>query len=193
MLSLTRETLLEHLDDVHDLVTRYTRRETFLEEVINWMLALEKSLQRMRSPLSSFVASQRGLIMATFDGYRDPAISAESLKLRKKAERATTMIILNRVSEVLGQRVNDVDNELSALREKMVSFIAAASVKQPLPLPPREPRDQWLVEVWDILGRDQTTLTLYTYLNGSLSKQDRLYLLNDILVDLLSAQDCESS
>ena len=184
MLSVTREKLLSHLCELSGIVDSFAKRDVYVQGVLAWMSRVEQTLQQVRSPMASAMAAERGRILAVADGLRDPEI-AEAGSVRK-AERATTALALSRVESILRSRVDMIDQQLEMMREKMTSFLAAASVDVPIPLPPTEPRVLWLQKVWGVLGHHPGTGALFAYLNASLTRHDRMYLLDQILEDLLS-------
>jgi len=187
MLAATRQLVMQRLDEVPRLVDRFSRREAQTPEVLEWFSRVEQVLTRLRSPLASMVASERGRVVATPDGLHDPEVREQASG--RKALRAMTAVSLSRVERALREMVGEIDHKLDSLREKLASFLAAASGSVPIPLPPEcaSERQRWLHQVWATLGASPETRSLYAYLNASMSSSDRFYLLDDVLTQMLDS------
>ncbi len=191
MLAITRYQLLEHLSELPAIVDGYARRELFVQHVLEWMSRTEGSLQQLRNPLASQFAAERARILAVSDGLRQNGLTTERIS-KRKAERAITALALNRVEESLRNEVHAIDRKLEDMREKMASFVAAVSVRIPISAPPPEPRQEWLRHSWQRFGELEETRKLYVYLNASLSPSDRLFLLEEIVQDLVGDGPCNT-
>lgn len=188
MLAVTRERLVDHLQRASALVDTYARRDPdYPRRVLAWMTELEETLGQLRSPLASMVAAERGLITAVDDGLRPPEVLRERISPRK-AIRATASLSLAHVEGSLRSEVASIDHKLDEMRERMAQLMAIATNSHPIPLPVRDPRQAWLDGVWAGLAGNGETRSLYTYLNAALTAADRSYLLNEILMNLISAQ-----
>ncbi len=186
MLALTREKLLEHLQEVNALVNRYQSRDSvFVAKSLNWLQEVEKSLLQIRSPAASLVAGERARLLAAGDGYRDPSLSDRTTS-RRKAILAMTALVVSRVSDNLRGIIADIDAKFDPWRDKMAQLLALATESRPIPLPPTEPRHLWLQNVWRQLGRNGDTHRLFDYLNASMTMSDRLFLLDEMIERLLS-------
>jgi len=187
MLAYTREKLLEHLRETTLLVDLYQRREpSFPAAVVAWLVKVEETLLQLRLPLSSLVAAERARILAVGDGYRDPVLVSERITPRK-ATLAVASIALGRVQDELRRKVAEIDSQFDAWREKMAQLLAIATTKSPIPLPPTEPRDVWLAAVWKALDVNGEVQGMYRYLGTALQQSDRLFLLDELLGNLLNA------
>jgi len=185
MLLMTREKITSHLLELGGLVDLYQQRDpVFVERVVKWLSRLEEGLSQLRSPLAAFVASERGKILASHDGLRDPQIMGAKLSIRK-ASMATASLILSRTEEVLRSAVVEIDKKFDTWREKMSQLLALASMKHPVPLPPTEPRQQWLKKVWVQLGKSEEAIGMHVYLNAVMTQSDRLYLLDELIQNML--------
>lgn len=187
MLAYTRERIIGHLQEASRLVDLYQRREpSFPAAVVAWLAGVEESLGQLRLPLTALVASERGRIIAVGDGFRDPALVTERTTPRK-ATLAVAVLALTRVQEELRRKVAEIDGQFDAWREKMAQFLAIATTKAPIPLPPTEPRDAWLATVWKGLNVNGEVQGMYRYLGAALQPNDRLFLLDEVLGNLLNA------
>ena len=60
-------------------------------------------------------------------------------------------------------------------------------------MPPTEPRLGWMRRVWERLGQCEDTRALHLYLSSALSAADRLFLLEELIENILArAGDAES-
>jgi len=190
MLAVTRETVLQLLDEVPRLADLYRDRDpAFRERVLDWLLRVEGKLSRLRNPLASLAAAQRTTILAVSDGLREPQIDASASV--RKATRATVSLTLRRTEEALRDLIEATDRKLEEGREKMTQLLAVTTTTQPIPLPPTKPRQAWLERVWRSLETSNGTQGMYAYLNAALRASDRLYLLDEILDNLLSGSPVE--
>ena len=186
MLALTREKLSAHLQEMPSLIDLYQRRDPmFINRTVTWFSVLEKILLQTRNPIASFVAVERGKVLAISDGYRDPSVPTSSTT-KRKAGFVTTMMVLGRVEAVLLDTLNDIDAKLEIWREKMTQFVAVATNSHPIPLPPPEPRQAWLKEVWRQFSISVETQSMYNYLNAAMDASDRLYLLGELVENILN-------
>ena len=185
MLALTREMLNSHLQKMSGLIDLYERRDSlFIHNTVTWLADLEKILQQTRNPLVSFVAVERGKVLAITDGYRDPSIP-ENHTTKRKAGFVSTMMVLGRVEAGLLKMLDDIDTKFGIWREKMAQFIAVATNSHPIALPPTEPHQTWLEEVWGTFSVTAETQSMYNYLNTVMDKSDKLYLLGELLDNIL--------
>jgi hypothetical protein len=192
MLMLTRHMLNEHLLSLPVLTDRYAAHDAgFVPESLSWLAEVEQSLLRLRLPLAGMVASARGQILATKDGYRERELLGDCASPRQ-AERATTTIALNRVEAALRQIIDDRDGQIRALKEKMAQLLAVASAVRPIPSPDGRPREEWLRVLWSSMPVTGETVGMYTYLNASTPHDDLYPLLGELLNDLLASASGES-
>ncbi len=185
MLALTRQKLLGHLAELPILINLYQRRDPqFYEKSIVWLASLETSLLQMRHPLAGMAATERGKALAIRDGYRDPDTVVDATS-RRKISYATTVAILSRVEVALLAEIADIDARFKQWREKMAQFIAVATNDHPIPLPPGEPRQAWLEQIWNSFHVTPETRSMYQYLSTVMARSDRFYLLEDLIENLL--------
>ncbi|OQX64135.1 MAG: hypothetical protein B5M56_00745 [Desulfococcus sp. 4484_241] len=186
MLALTRERISAHLQKVPILIDLYQKHDSmFINRTVMWLFDLEKILLQVKDPLASFVAIERGKFLAISDGYRDPS-SQTIPTTKRKSGLVTAMIILEKVETALLKKIDDIDSKFEIWREKMAQFIAVATNSHPIPLPPKEPRQSWLEEIWCNFSVTVETQSMYNYLNTVMHKSDRLYLLNELIENTLN-------
>ena len=183
MLFLVRERLNQQLYQVSQLVDLYQARDSnFVGRVVQWLSKVEENLQQLRNPLSSFVGAERAKILAAYDGFRDPNVVDPKIT-KRKAVMATTSLVLNNVVDRLNETIHQIDEKFDAWREKMTQLLALGSMKKPIPLPPTEPRQEWLKKVWAQLGESEEAKGMYVYLNAVMTQNDRLQLLDELITN----------
>ncbi|MFW6315313.1 MAG: hypothetical protein ACOC0S_06995 [Desulfohalobiaceae bacterium] len=181
MQALTREKLLAELSKVHEIVNHYqSGSRQFADLTLKWLQEVEQCLQQLRNPAAAAVTAAKARLLAVSDGHREPSLAASSSSSRK-AGNATAALVLNHMVELLQGIIADIDAKLDSHREKIAQLLALASSKNPIPLPQNETRRTWLQQVWKSLGSYQETLSMYLYLQASLSASDRRYILEEML------------
>jgi hypothetical protein len=181
MLFATREILLEKLLKLPALIDAYQRNDVgFVERSNHWLQELEQSLNQLRNPLTSKVANERGRVISALEGYRDPALNGGRVS-RRKAVNVTTSLALSEVETVLVAQIQDIDGKFDLWREKLAQFISVASGMVPIPLPPTDPRQDWLKQIWANWKTIEETRAMFNYLNTVMSPSDRLQLLGELL------------
>ena len=190
MLAYTREQIITHLHELPSLINMYQEQDfRFIEKSIQWLVSVENTLIALRNPLASYVAVERGKIIASHSGYQNENISPEHLS-KRKIRMATTALVLSEVEESLHQIVIDIEKQFSIWREKMAQFVAVATNNNSgaIPLPPTEPRNEWLKSSWANFAVSPETQGMYNYLNTAMSQSDRLYLLNELIENLINGR-----
>jgi hypothetical protein len=186
MLSVLRAELLDHLLRLGGVLDRYaTGDPDFVGQATRWLSGVEETLKRFRQPAASLMAAQHGLILAAGDGFRDPQIDPAVTSPRKLV-RATASLCLSRAESSLRSQVAAIDEQLEPVRLKMAQLVSVASSVKPIPLPPTEPHTIWLQNVWNGLVVNGDTKPMHAYISSVLSPVDRLYLLDELLSNLLA-------
>ena len=186
MLALTREKFLGHLQEIPHLIFLYQKgADNFVKETIVWLEQTEESLLQLRNPLASFVASERGKIAAVHDGYIAPDVEITS-RTKRKAQSVSALLAICRVEAAMQKTINQIDTQFNVWREKMAQFIAVATTYESIPFPPEEPRNAWIISVWKNFTITDETRGMYNYLNTAMCQSDRVYLLNDLLENLIN-------
>lgn len=181
MLVATREIILEKLLLLPRLIDAYQQGEVgFAAKAIRWLQDLEQSLSQLRSPLTSSASRQRARIIAAQNGYREEAVNRGKLS-RTKEINVTASLALSAVEAELVSQVQDIDRKFDVWRDKLAQFVSVASNVEPIPLPPVNPRREWLKLIWRNWGNIDDTKAMYSYLNTVMSPSDRLYLFGELL------------
>jgi len=184
MKTITRENILRQLSKTQGIMAQYADREPrFVESVLTWMEETARIMSR--HPLASYLVTQRGLILAAADGYRETTLMPDTTSARK-VRQVTAAVCLSRVEAALRDEVEAINAYLEPLQMQLAQLISVASAARPITLPAKIPdnREQWLLEVWAQLAAVENTRPAFTYLNTLLSRVDRLYLLDELLSNI---------
>jgi len=186
MLTILREQLLNHLIQLSEVINSYQNYDTnYADRALKWLLDTEKTLQKNRNPASSCLAVSRAKILAANDGLRDKNISSNGFT-KRQIMRATVSLALDESEQKLSIIINDIDMKIDIWTDKMSQFLAVATTNTPIPLPPTEPRSNWLNKVWEGFNISAELHGMYAYLNSAMSKTDRQYVLGNVIDNLLS-------
>jgi hypothetical protein len=184
MQSVIRETMVTALIEVSALTARYARTDPlYVQEVSRWLETTETSLGKLRHPAAGFVAARRGLLEATADGHRPDGVEAGQARRVRRAAAAMTVA---EVEARLGDEVTRLDATLAEWQERMSQLVAVAAPHTEFPAP-REPREAWLMEVWRALDVGNGAQGMFEYLSARLGRTDRLYVLDQIMANVLEA------
>jgi hypothetical protein len=185
MLSVQWEQLTEHFGKLGPIVDCYRQGDPrYTAEAMAWIEALEALLVRFRRPEAAQVSSERAQLQAVMDGYRSPGF--EPGLSQRRAERAATARALANIEVVMRERLGVIEKRLGEFRQSIAQLLAVSSQLNPIPMPSGEPRTEWLKKVWHGLMLSNELRQMYAYINGSLALVDRLYLLDDVLTNLLA-------
>jgi hypothetical protein len=186
--TVLRQELLEHLARLPAVFELYRNADPrFMPEAVAWLSAIEATLLRFRSPKASQLAAERGLILAAADGYRDPQVASASQAASRRGASATTALCLGRAEAAVRLHVEAISEQLDAMKVKMAQLLAIGSSARAIPMPRGEPRTAWLSQVWAGLVVNEETQRMHMFLAASLATVDRLYLLDELLSNLLTS------
>lgn len=185
MQKLVRETIAARLVELPALANRYQSGDaSYVDDVLGWLRTTAAELGRLRHPLAGIVSSQQALIVAIRNGYRPEHIAAMS---RRRSVAAAATLAIGEVEPVLRAAVAELDGYLREMTDRMAQLLAVASADHPVPLPPTEPRDAWLDQVWEGLRATNGGGGMFGYLNARLTRSDRNALLDELLANVLEA------
>lgn len=193
MLIMTRETLLMHMGDVTGLIDQMQAQSgDFIPNTVAWFRRTEESLQRLRHPLSSTLATERAKIVASAEGLPGTQHGGDKLSKRKQ-ERAMAVAALDHAQKLLLDAVQHIDKKFEPFYEKMAQFLAVSTTVRPVQLPMTEPRSEWLKQTWRNLAVPDELKNMYAYLNSSLGQHDRMYVLEMTLGNLAETAATEAA
>ncbi|NJQ01726.1 hypothetical protein [Streptomyces zingiberis] len=188
MLFMNRHLLHQHLMELPGIVDAYAAREAgFVDGSLNWLAAVEKTLLRLRHPLTGLIATTRGEVLAARDGHHRRGGELSPPASTRRVQQAATAVALRQVETSLRDVVESIDRQLDGYREKMAQLLAVASNAEPIPAGEGRSRDAWLRSVWDSMAGTKETAGMHAYLNAAMARGDVLALLGEVLENLLAA------
>ena len=104
----------------------------------------------------------------------------------RKIRRAAAAVTVAEVEGRLGEEVIRLDELLAEWHERMSQLVAVAAQHTDFPAP-RQPREAWLMEVWRTLDVGNGAQGMFEYLSARLGRTDRLYVLDQIMANVLDA------
>ncbi|MEX0270649.1 hypothetical protein AB3R30_16015 [Leptolyngbyaceae cyanobacterium UHCC 1019] len=186
MRSVLREQLLECLSTASLLTDEYADlNPNYVEDIILWLKDLEERLQKFRNSNASVITQERAKLLAFRDGGLEPGLIDQSIP-RRKAHRIFASMCLSRVVASVHFQVEQIDQDFAQMREKIAQLLALASTRASISMPPSGNRELWLIQTWKSLAGGDTH-SMYSYINATLSLVDRLYILDDLLDNLLES------
>ncbi|MEO2266534.1 hypothetical protein [Pseudoalteromonas pernae] len=184
MQSVIKETIIAQLLLLPQLSDKYLAQDpSYVFDVALWLKQTELKLEPMRSPLVSTLASLRGLLEASDDGYEDEKINNSS-RSKRKGKRALAASLLTQADTILNTELERIDTRFSAANEKLAQLLALVFAKQPMPIV-QNMTTAYLNSIWQTLGEHPETKSMYLYLQASLSATDRRYLLQHLLINMI--------
>lgn len=182
MLSYAREQLNEQLSRLSAVVDLYARNEPdFVERALEWIRETETRLQKLRNPRASLLAAERGKLLAAHEGRPEGAGRSSA----RRQARAVASEVLSACEASVREVIADADRRLDDTRTRLAQIVAVASAKQPIPLPPTEPRTAWLSKIWTGMSLVPEASGMVTYISATTRHVDILYLLDDLLSNLI--------
>ena len=184
MLGLLYEEATQLLLDLAPVVKgRVAGDAEFIPQAVAWIQRAEALLARHRSPAVSVASMQLLTLTGVVRGGGTPGMGAVT---RRRAALQSAAEAQGAVEAVVRESAQDAAAALAEVRVKMAQLLAVSSATNPIPLPPSEPRAAWLMEVWRNLSNGPETRNMHAYLAVTLSIDDRLYLLDQLLRNLLA-------
>lgn len=156
---------------------------TYLDRVIAWLANTESELARIRRPEAAHLASLRSKLLSAREGYRDPQVAGELTSRRYL--RAVAAVYLGEAESALRSALLMIEDQLRPLRGQFAQLVSAACLLGLLPpLAPGAPREPWLRQTLQSLTQADQTRGMAVFLRTSLAAVDRLYLLDEALLNL---------
>lgn len=185
MQAILRERILERLLALRSITEKYAARDpSFPGAVGDWHDATARVLGELRHPLAGLAAAERGRVIAAADGLRDPDERAERTTTRRSA-RAVAAASLARTEQALRGELAQVEARLMALRSQIAEMVARVHAQNPIAPRGDRPREAWLRGVWRSLNGEPKARAQQAYLAGLMPWVDRLYVLGEVLDNLM--------
>lgn len=169
------------------LMDRYQRGEVdFPDEAIKWIEQAEKTMSELRLPDGAEMSTLRGRVLKAEDAL--PA-SEGGRPLRSAVRRARNTAAaeaVDRAETVLRGRLVAAEERLKLFEDKLCEGMTAFLLQNALP-PRSASRQNWLSSVLASLREFTATRPLSIYLSASLSKVDRLYIMDRVMIRLSDA------
>ncbi len=192
MLTLVREALREQLAQAVVLAELHASGDPrLLDQVGEWLARGEKKMQDLRRTEAASLAAVRARFGAGREGQRDPEISADLSP--RKALRTLAALAIGRGEQTLRESLAAIDARLQPLQAQMVQLVSAAHLFGLVGSAPEESHEAWLRALWGRLGSHEKTRGMHTYLSAALPLIDRLYLLDEVVGNLMSQPEQLSS
>ncbi|MET1256280.1 hypothetical protein [Aliikangiella maris] len=183
MQAYIREKLVDALIESQKLINQYqTNSANFISSTLKWLIKIDDELARLRHPLSSMIAAERGKLLATVEGGNldNPGLS------KRKAERFKAVNIIESVEQKLREAVDQIDSQFIIWRDKIAQLAAISSRHNPISLSQQQIGNKELIQIWQQFGIPEEGINMHQYLSAVMPQADLLYLLDDVVANLLS-------
>lgn len=181
MQAYTREKLVMALDVSRRLADQYQAKDPlFIANSIQWFEQIEAELAKLRHPLVSLLAAKRIELSALAEGNVTAAHHS-----KRKAMRFESVVVLEAVEQHLRSEVERIDGQFADWRDKIAQLAAIASRQAPIQLTDSELSNTALGQIWQQFGKAEEGANMHQYLSAILPKADLLYLLKDVILNLL--------
>jgi|TARA_B110000091_G_C13754045_1_gene449067 hypothetical protein len=185
MRAIAKEKIIQQLMQLANLTDKYMQLDpSYPQKCLIWLLDTEKQLEPLRLPLVSRLSALRGLLIASEDGYQSPDIAGSS-RSKRKAKRALSAHIINQAEQALREEVEHIDQQFSELIDKLSQLLAIRFSQQELPSTPQITIG-YVDNIWQMLGDNTETKSMYRYIQAKIGETDRRYLLQALLDNMLS-------
>lgn len=185
MRAIAKEKIIHQLMQLSNLTDNYMQLDpVYPQKCLSWLLDTEKHLEPLRLPLVSRLSALRGLLIASDDGYQSPDIAGSS-RSKRKAKRAMSAYIINQAEQALREEVEQTDLQFSELIDKLSQLLAIRFAQQELPNTPQMTMT-YVDNIWQMLGDNQETKSMFRYIQAKIGETDRRYLLQSLLDNMLS-------
>jgi hypothetical protein len=185
MRAIAKEKITEQLMQLTALTEKYMSMDpAYSSNVLNWLQQTERQLEPLRLPIVARLSALRGLLIAGDDGYQISNIS-ETKQSKRKTKRALTAYILSESEQLLREEVDVIDHGFSELIDKLSQLLAICFAQQELPATPQVTMS-YVDNIWQMLGNQAETKSMYRYIQARIGETDRRYLLQSLLDNMLS-------
>ena len=185
MQCILREKLLTQAMKLSDVSSLYrTESNRFVDAYFGWLEEAEKDLSGLRSPISILLQAEKSSLTAVLDGYLPDNIQAG--KSVRNSQRAVAAQSLEKVSKEIYSKIENIDQTLNQLQEKLCHAVAVLASKEPEVYENIQVSQQGIDTIWKMLGRTPETTPMYNYFCAKLTSTDRNYLLMDIIQNIVS-------
>lgn len=185
MQSILREKLIRQSEKLSDISNIYIyQNSSFVAKYIEWLEQSEKELSQIRSPLSTILQAEKGIIKSVEDGFVPEYIQSE--KSIRKIQRAVAAQSLNKVSHEIYSKVESIDKLFLEISEKLSHAIALLATKVPELFKNMSLDENSVNTLWKLLSATPETIPMYNYFCSKLASIDIKYLIMDIIQNIIN-------
>ncbi len=171
---LVKEMFASHLEVLSRLATLHRQNNpAWLPQAEAWLEEAEKLMARFRFPEGGIIAAGRSGIAKALDMPGAPGGEGSSRRQREKRGRAAAQDALDEAARLLAQRARQAEDTLRAFEEKLCEGLTAYLLQHPTP----EGAPLMVPALWRGLKGCEATRALALYMETSLGRQDREYIL----------------
>ncbi|MCW8875513.1 MAG: hypothetical protein OQJ89_06265 [Kangiellaceae bacterium] len=184
ILSIQIEKISDFLATLSPLMDMYKDGNySFASRAIDWLEEAEKLMSSLRLKEGAEMSSLRAQILKAGDIAKDDH-GARTRSAIRRACCAAAADSVTRAESILRNRILQAEDKLNHFEEKLCEAVTAAVLVDCFTHSPREPRQQWLMKVWQELSQHNSIRPTTVYLATALLSVDRLYLLDKIMARL---------
>lgn len=181
---LVKEKLLKQAEGLSEISkTYYSNKSRFIPEFIKWLDESERELSFNKNPIGILFQSEKSKILSVLDGYLPDDVPNE--KNLRKVQRAVTARSLNFLSTEIYSKLQQIETEYDAVREKLSHAIAVLGTKDPGLYASLDNDQKSVIQIWKLLKETPETLPMYNYFGARLSQTDLFYLITEILGNIV--------
>ncbi len=185
MQAILREKLLTQALKLGEVGNVYrTENHRFVSSYCGWLAEAAKDLGTLRSPIGILLQAEQNTMTSVLDGnVPDQLQAVRSLRKNQKAAAAQS---LEKVSKEIYSKIEEIDQSLDQLSEKLCHAVAVAASKEPELYRQLQVNQSGVNKIWEILGRTSETMPMFNYFSAKLAPTDRDYLLLSIIQNIVS-------
>jgi len=182
MQAFLREKLVDSLVRCGKLVDAFQAKEvSFLPDTLSWLKDLEDTLSRLRHSLAGAIASERKRVVASGEKANRPkGVSKSKYQVQEAA------VALGIAEERLREVVVQIDSKFDGWREQIAQLAAIASQFEPIEISNPNLPESELRKIWQQMGKREEGRSMHQYLSASMPRSDLMYLLRDVVANLLA-------
>ena len=181
MRAYLREKMMQRLAECPTLSSRYLAGGSdCVPRIMRWLEGVEDDLSRLRSPLAGKVSSELMKLASAREGNLPHGTVS-----KRKAVRFQAVQAVETVEALLRGEIVRIDEKFNEWGDKIAQLAAISSRRSPIHID-GELGDAALRQIWKQFGVHQEGANMHQYLSAVMPQADLLYLLHDIISNLLN-------
>jgi len=173
--SILREKLMNHASTLAKVSHIYrTESSRFVDEYLKWIEQSENDISGLRSPIGLILQAEKTKVTSVMDGYM-PEYIKERGSIRR-SQRAVAAQSLSYISQLLHEKINQIDSDFREINEKICHALAILSGKDRNLFKINKVNESIAEKIWKGLEKHPETLPMFNYLSAKLTAIDRKYL-----------------